>query len=71
MMKIFLGVILGIIILAAFVYFGGAKYMRTFGAKTEEAGAKLEKVERQMKEGAESAKKTVTKTAEKAKGYVP
>ncbi len=71
MSKVLLGIILGIIVLAGFVYFGGAKYLRSLGTKTEEAGVKLEKVEKQLKESAKGAKKSAEKTAEKVKRYVP
>lgn len=71
MIKVFLGIILGIIVLTGFVYFGGAKYLKSLGTKTEAAGEKLEKVERQLKESTKDAKKSVDRTAEKMKKYVP
>ncbi|MBI5642520.1 MAG: hypothetical protein HY954_03485 [Deltaproteobacteria bacterium] len=82
MKKLLLGFILGIAVLAAFLYFGGAGYLKTFGAKTEEAGAKLEKYEKEIKDTAKEAKevvedtakgakKAVDKTTEKVKGYMP
>ncbi len=81
MKKILLGFILGLVALFIFLYFGGAKYLRTFGHKTEQAGEKLEGYEKQIKEKtegaqkavketAESAKKTAEKTKEKVKEYV-
>ncbi|TAN63083.1 hypothetical protein EPN18_03305 [bacterium] len=71
MFKIFIGILLGILILAGFAYFGGAKYLKTAGVKTEQAGEKLELVEKQMKQSADSAKKTVSRTADKVKKLVP
>lgn len=71
MFKIFIGILLGIAILIGFVYFGGAKYLKTAGVKTEQAGEKLELVEKQIKQGAESAKKSVGKTAERVKQSLP
>lgn len=70
MKKFLLGVLIGSIVLFAFVYLGGARYVKIFGTKTEEAGGKLEHVEKEMKEGAETAKKTVEKTVEKTKEKV-
>lgn len=71
MIKIFFGILLGIIVLTGFVYFGGAKYLKSLGAKTEATGEKLEKVEKQLKESTRDAKKSVDMTAEKMKKYVP
>lgn len=82
MKKLILGFIIGVVVLAAFLFLGGARYLKMFGAKTEEAGVKLERVEKEMKESAKSAEKTavvakdkVKKTAgearEKVKKYIP
>lgn len=70
MKKYLIGVLIGAIALFAFVYLGGARYLKIFGAKTEEAGGKLERVEKEMKQGAKSAKKSVEKTVEKTKETV-
>ena len=70
MRKYLLGVLIGLIVIFAFVFLGGGKYLRIFGAKTEEAGGKIEHVGKEMKEGAETAKKTVEKTVEKTKEKV-
>ncbi len=80
--KLILGVFIGAVILVLFIIFGGARYVRIFGAKTEEAGRKLEKLEKQVKESAEEARKkaaytaegikeTFEKTTDKVKEYVP
>ena len=82
MKKLILGFILGVIVLAVFLFIGGARYLKVFGAKTEEAGTKLERVEKEMKESAKSAektavvakdkvKKTAVETKEKVKKYIP
>jgi hypothetical protein len=71
MFKIFIGILLGILILVGFAYFGGSKYLKTAGVKTEQAGEKLELVEKQIKQSADSAKKTVSRTADKVKKLVP
>lgn len=67
MKKILLGFILGALVLFLFLYFGGAKYLKTFGQKTEQAGEKLEGYEKQIKEKTEGAGKAVRETAESAK----
>lgn len=80
--KLILGVFIGAILIVLFIIFGGAKYVRIFGVKTEEAGKKLESIERQVKKSAEEARKkavhtaegvkeTIEKTTEKVKEYVP
>ena len=70
MKKFILGVIIGILALAAFLYFGGPKYLKIFGAKTEEAGERLERYEKGLKHTAEEAKESVGKTVEKTKKVV-
>lgn len=67
MKKFILGVVIGIIALAAFLYFGGPKYLKIFGAKTEEAGERLEIYEKKLKHTAEEAAEKVKDTAETVK----
>ncbi|MBI2412159.1 MAG: hypothetical protein HYV24_03010 [Deltaproteobacteria bacterium] len=67
MKKVLLGIIIGIIALAAFLYFGGGRYLRVFGAKTEEAGEKLEKYEKEMKKEAEVIKESAKEAGETIK----
>lgn len=67
MKKVLFGFILGLLALVLFLYFGGAKYLKTFGHRTEQAGEKLEGYERQIKEKAEGAGKAVKETAGSAK----
>lgn len=67
MKKFIIGVVIGILALAAFLYFGGPKYLKMFGAKTEEAGERLEKYEKGFKHTAEEAAETVKETAETVK----
>lgn len=67
MKKFILGVIIGVLALAAFLYFGGPKYLKIFGAKTEEAGERLEKYEKGLKHTAEEATEKVKETAETVK----
>lgn len=70
MIRIFLGIIIGIAILAGFVYFGGSKYLKTFGAKTEQAGERMEGYEKTLKTTAKDAKQTVEKTIDTTKEKV-
>jgi CHASE3 domain sensor protein len=67
MKKFILGVLIGILALAAFLYFGGPKYLKIFGAKTEEAGERLEKYEKGFKHTADEAAETVKETAQTVK----
>lgn len=67
MKKVILGILLGVVVLAVFLYFGGSKCLRAFGSKTEEAGVKLEKYEKQFREKTDEAGKTVKETAVSAK----
>lgn len=66
MKKFILGFFLGIAVLFAFLYFGGARYVKVFGVKTEEAGEKLEKYEKQIKESAGTTGEKVKETAKSA-----
>lgn len=70
MKKFFLGFFIGVVLLLAFFYLGGAGYLKTFGAKTEEAGAKLEVYEKEVKKTADEAKESVTETAKDAREAV-
>ncbi len=70
MKKVIFGFFLGVIALALFLYFGGAKYVKAFGSKTEEAGSRLEVYEKKMKESTKDAKTSVKETAEEAKETV-
>lgn len=56
MKKFIAGVIIGVVVILAFLYFGGPRYMKVFGAKTEEAGGRLEKYEQGLKKTAETVK---------------
>lgn len=67
MKKFLFGIIIGILALAAFLYFGGPRYMKIFGAKTEEAGERLEKYEKGFKQSADEAAEKVKETAETVK----
>lgn len=82
MKKILAGVFIGVILIVAFLYFGGSKYVREFGSKTEETGVKLEKYEKEVKETAKEVKEsaedateavgdTIDKTAKKVKEFIP
>ncbi|HEY4706067.1 MAG TPA: hypothetical protein VII64_01315 [Thermodesulfobacteriota bacterium] len=67
MKKFLIGVLIGIVALGAFLYFGGPKYLKLIGSKTEEAGERLEKYEKSFKHTAEEAKEAVKETAETVK----
>lgn len=67
MKKFIIGVVIGVVALAAFLYFGGPKYLKAFGSKTEQAGENLEKYEKELKHTADDAKEAVKDTAESVK----
>lgn len=46
MTRLIIGVILGILLLFLFLYFGGPSYLETFGKKTEETGKSLKRYEK-------------------------
>ena len=62
-MRFLFGLIIGVLALAAFLYFGGPEYLKAFGSKTEQAGTKLEKYEKEIKSTAKEAKEVVGDTA--------
>ena len=70
MMKFLLGLLAGIVLLVLFFYFGGPKYVTSFGAKTEAAGERLEQYEKKLKETGKHAEKAVKKSAGEAKESV-
>lgn len=63
MIKVILGIFLGIFLLYLFIYFGGADYLEVVGKKTEKAGKELKQYEKNVKE-------TTDKVLEKAKDKV-
>lgn len=70
MKKFIFGVLIGISFLVLFIYFGWAKYLKTFGARTEEAGQKLEGYQKPVQETAKTVKKAVDKTYDKTRETV-
>ena len=66
-MRFLFGLIIGVLALAAFLYFGGPEYLKAFGSKTEQAGTKLEKYEKEIKSTAKEAKEVFGDTAETVK----
>ena len=70
MKKFLLGFFIGMVLLLAFFYLGGAGYLKAFGSKTEETGAKLEVYEKEVKKTADEAKESVTETARDARETV-
>ncbi len=62
-MKFFLIIILLIVALLGFIYFGGADYLRIIGRETDRAAEHVEKYEKKM----HSVKKRAEEIKEKAK----
>jgi hypothetical protein len=52
MTRFFIGIILGIILLFLFLYFGGPGYLETFGKKAEDTGKSLKKYEQTTRDTA-------------------
>lgn len=52
MTKVFIGLILGALLLFLFLYFGGPTYLESFGKKAEETGKNLKRYEQTTKETA-------------------
>ncbi|RLB07915.1 MAG: hypothetical protein DRG50_01420 [Deltaproteobacteria bacterium] len=50
MKKFFLGIVIGIFIIFAFIYFGGGKTLKSVGKKTIELGERIEVYEKTLKE---------------------
>lgn len=71
MKKVIAGIIIGIVLIIVFLYFGGSRYLKSFGEKTEEAGDKIQKYERTLKDSVDSAKDSVEKSKERIKKYMP
>ncbi|MBI5344174.1 MAG: hypothetical protein HZB83_02370 [Deltaproteobacteria bacterium] len=65
MKKVILGVLIGILALTLFVWFNGSRYVKVFGTKTIDAGEKIEKIEKEMREKAKGAEKSVKKTLDR------
>lgn len=78
MKKIFYGILLGILALVLFVYFGGGDYLRAVGEGADEAGKIVQGYEKRLKKGIDSAKETaedanrkVEETTERLKEIIP
>ncbi|MEK6531198.1 MAG: hypothetical protein AABZ23_01740 [Deltaproteobacteria bacterium] len=67
MKKLFFGAILGIAALFLFLYFGGGRYLKMFGAKTEDAGSRLESYGKELKKTTEGARVGIIEKFEETK----
>ena len=70
MIRLFFGGVAGIVLLGLFFYLGGPRYLTVLGVKTEQTGEKLETYEKEIKDSAEKAGKTVKKKSIAAKKKV-
>lgn len=52
MTRLIIGVILGMLLLFLFLYFGGPSYLETFGKKAEETGKNLKRYEKTTRDTA-------------------
>lgn len=69
--KLVLGIFLGIVLLYLFIYFGGADYLQTFGKKTEEAGRELKQYEKNVKDTTVKIEKALEGAKDKVKEKMP
>ena len=69
--KLVLGISLGIILLYLFIYFGGADYLEAFGKKTEQAGKELKQYEKNVKDATTTVEKSLEKAKDKVKEKIP
>ncbi|MBI5562378.1 MAG: hypothetical protein HY894_05955 [Deltaproteobacteria bacterium] len=70
MKKIILGFFLGVVILVVFLYFGGARWLRSFASSTERAGERLEQYEKRLHDSTKDAEKAGAAAIEKTKDTV-
>ena len=71
MIKAIIKLVLGIILLYLFIYFGGADYLEEFGRKTEQAGKELKQYEKNVKDAATTVEKSLEKAKDKVKEKIP
>ncbi len=74
MTKFFIGIIIGIIALICFVYFGGADYLRSAGRHVDRAAEQVEKYEKKMhgmKDKAAKVRKKAEEAGKRIEKYIP
>lgn len=52
MIRLLVGIVLGMLLLFLFLYFGGPGYLETFGKKAEDTGKSLKKYEQTTRDSA-------------------
>ena len=67
MFRFLFGILVGIIALVLFVYYGGADYLKSVGRHADRAAAEMEKYEKKLHHMTESAKKARKKAEEAGK----
>ncbi len=53
MKKFLLGIVIGVVVIVCFIYFGGGNILKALGKKTIEVGEKVEIYEKALKEVAQ------------------
>jgi len=74
MIRFFIGIIVGIIALICFVYFGGADYLRSAGRHADKAAEHIERYEKKMhgmKQRAEKVRKKAEEAGKRIEKYIP
>ncbi|MFQ5428215.1 MAG: hypothetical protein ACE5EZ_04450 [Thermodesulfobacteriota bacterium] len=74
MSKFFIGIIVGIIALICFIYFGGSDYVRSLGRHADKAAEQMETYEKKMrgfKERAGKVREKAEEAGKKIEKYIP
>ncbi len=74
MTRFFIGIIVGIVALILFVYFGGADYVRSVGRHADKAAEHIERYEKKMhnmKERAEKVREKAEEAGKRIEKYIP
>lgn len=65
MTKVFIGLIMGALLLFLFLYFGGPTYLESFGKKAEETGKNLKRYEQTTRDTAKKVGEKYEEVKEK------
>ncbi len=74
MLRVYIGIIIGIAAVLAFVYFGGADFLRYIERHTDRAAVKVEKYEKKLhklKDSAGKVREKAEETGKNIKKYIP
>ena len=66
MKKFIVGIIVGILLFAFFVFFGGGDYLKKLAARTDKAGSEVVNYEKQLKKQVQSVRQKAGKVKDAA-----